>query len=79
MSDKPQTLASVVNMRAYVNVPGIVAWSSGTGEEYSATAEDYWGLDEEETLTDSEGEPMVLVSRVIVYRDVADVAGEVFS
>lgn len=49
--------------------PGVLAYSPATGEEYSANPGDYWAQPDDWTMTDSEGEPMILVTRHTVYRD----------
>lgn len=54
-------IASKKNMdRLYRN--GVFAYSPRTGEEYSANPGDYWYLASADTLKDSEGKPMVLVT-----------------
>ena len=47
-----------------IAVPGVVAYSYETGETFSATPGDYFLLGENECLTDSEGNEMVLVKEV---------------
>lgn len=68
----PAAVASVANMRKYQGLPGgtIIAWSSLTGEAYSAHPGDYWSFPDDYTLTDSEGFEMVLVRRVTTYEPV---------
>lgn len=55
-------IATMENMRKHYK-PGVFAFSPATGQEYSARPGDYFWLPEGEALTDSEGEPMVLVTR----------------
>jgi len=45
-----------------------VALSPSTGEEYSASAGDYWDLGADEPLRDADGEPMLLVTRHTIYK-----------
>lgn len=67
------TLASVANMSRYAHVRGIIAYSSVTREEYSATPGDYWIHPPHHILTDSEGNDMVLVVRQCQMIDVSEV------
>ena len=53
------TLATPRNMRIHEGY-GVVAYSPATGEEYSATPGDYWNMPDDECLTDSEGNEMIL-------------------
>jgi hypothetical protein len=46
-----------------------MAISPSTGEEYSASSGDYWNHADDEPITDSEGEPMILVFQRTVYVD----------
>lgn len=46
-----------------------VALSPSTGEEYSASAGDYFHLAADEPLRDADGEPMLLVTRHTIYKD----------
>ena len=60
-------IATVRNMRriAAVGRPGnYMAWSPVTGEVYSADPNDYWSADDETTLRDEEGKPMLLVELI---------------
>lgn len=67
------TLATVANMRRFeerhprtqpnVEPMRAIAYSPGTGEEYSATSGDYWNQPDDAPLLDHEGEPMLLVVR----------------
>lgn len=70
MTETTQTLATPANMREveshqYPNARRhVFAYSPTSGEEYSATAEDYWNLPDDEPLRDANGEPMILAHRV---------------
>ncbi len=64
------TPATVANMRKYREVPGVLAYSPTTGEEYSANPGDYWDHELDSPLTDSNGAAMILVTRRVVYQDV---------
>lgn len=69
------TQATLRNMRIHDagRVPGhenVIAYSLLTGEEYSATPGDYWHLSQDEPLLDSEGEPMILVTRRRIFEEV---------
>lgn len=80
------TLATPANMRRFAELhPGrdlpngghvegrrCFAYSPLTGERYSADAGDYWTLDDETALRDSEGEPMVLAVSETRYFDALD-------
>ena len=55
-------IATVANMRAVQDKPGVFAFSPATFERYSATPGDYFWMPENEPLTDSEGEPMLLAT-----------------
>ena len=46
-----------------------VALSPSTGEEYSASAGDYWQHPRGEPLKDADGEPMLLVTRHTIFKD----------
>lgn len=46
-----------------------VALSLSTGEEYSASAGDYQQHPADEPLRDTDGEPMLLVTRHTIYKD----------
>jgi hypothetical protein len=70
----PDTLATPSNMRAFEEANparqlpngatilgrSCFAWSPVTGEQYSATAGDYFAQPDDEPLRDSEGQPMIL-------------------
>lgn len=47
----------------------IFCLSATTGEQYSADPGDYWFLMDDQTVTDSNGEPMVLAIREVRYLD----------
>jgi hypothetical protein len=47
-----------------IAVPGVVAHSYETGETFSASPGDYFLMDDNECLVDSEGNEMVLVNEV---------------
>lgn len=55
---------------AVIEARRCVAYSSYTGEEYSAASGDYWQLADDEPLLDSEGEPMILARQVCAMVDV---------
>jgi hypothetical protein len=57
-----------------IAVPGVVAHSFETGETFSASPGDYFLRDENECLTDSEGNEMVLVkeTRTVVMVEIND-------
>lgn len=75
------TLATPANMAAFermmadedrpdnVEAPRCIALSIATGEEYSGTSGDHWALPADEPLRDSEGEPMILVTKRDFYAD----------
>lgn len=73
------TLATVANMRKFaeenpapaenVERPRCMAISLGTGEEVSGDADDYWQIEDDEPLTDEDGEPMILVCKRTEYVD----------
>ncbi len=77
------TLATPANMRRFAelhpgrDLPGgghvegrrCFAFSPGTGEQFSASAGDYWTQPDDQPLTDSEGEPMVLAVSETRYFD----------
>jgi hypothetical protein len=65
-------IAMIENMEklAKAGVRGVMAWSPLTGEEYSATAADYWQAPAGWTMLDAEGEPMLLVREVRTMEDV---------
>lgn len=63
-------LATIENMQAHWR-PGVLAYSPGTEEEYSANPNDYWDVRPGWTMRDSDGEPMVLVSRVTSFLPIA--------
>lgn len=69
-----ETFATIENMqywdKHYHN--SMIAYSPGTGEEYSANPADYWNVGTGFTLRDSEGNAMFLVRRVTTYADVAE-------
>ena len=56
-------IATVANMRK-VQDTGAIAYSPTTGEEYSANPADYWDMNDDTSLKDETGEPMILVRRV---------------
>ncbi len=78
-----ETLATPANMRRFRELhPGrdlpngghvegrrCFALSQLTGEQYSADAGDYWNLQDDEPLRDSDGQPMILAVSETVYRD----------
>lgn len=49
-----------------------IAYSRNTQEQYSADAGDYWNLDPDKPLLDSEGNPMILVFKVVSFKDADD-------
>ena len=57
-----------------IAVPGVVAYSYETGETYSASPGDYFLRDDNDCLTDSEGNEMVLVEevRTVVMQEIED-------
>lgn len=59
-------LASPANMRKYAK-PGLVAYSEWTGEEYSATAGDYFWMPEDQPLEDRDGNCMTLAVQVAAH------------
>jgi hypothetical protein len=65
------TLATVANMRRLEGAGDrdVFAFSPTTGEQYSATAGDYWNRPDDEPLTGEDGEPMVLARRIVRYVD----------
>jgi hypothetical protein len=61
-------LATPANMRKYAD-RGPIAYSFATGEEYSATAGDYFMQADDEPLKDANGDPMeLIVKRMTVTR-----------
>jgi len=72
-SEPEATLATIENMELYAGVPGVFAYSRETGEEYSANPGDYWNASAGWTMTDSEGEPMILCKRVCEHVDIAEI------
>lgn len=62
-------IATPKNMSLYADET-VIAHSPLTGEETSATAGDYWMMPIDEPLIDSEGEPMILVRRVVIFEEV---------
>lgn len=64
------TLATVENMaRVAESCPRAVAYSPSTGEQFSATPNDYFWLGAGEAIIDSEGEPCVLAVRSECFED----------
>jgi hypothetical protein len=63
--------ASKANMRRYEG-KGVIAWSPGTYEEFSADPGDYWDMPDDWVMVDAEQQAMVLVVRVTQLVD-ADV------
>jgi hypothetical protein len=62
LDDDGYVIATRLSMEHYAaqEHPGrLIAWSPN-GESYSANAGDYWAVDSEEWLEDSDGVPMVL-------------------
>ena len=43
--------------------PAAIAYSPNTGEQYSASSGDYFMIGMDEPLRDSDGEPMILVTK----------------
>ena len=83
----PETIATIENMKRYHQqsrtIPGDdgditilpqqpVAYSPSTGEQYSANPGDYWNAPDGWTMTDADGEPMILVFERHTFEDVAD-------
>jgi hypothetical protein len=68
-------LATPANMCYYALIPGMIAYSPETGEEYSANANDYSFLALDQPVWDANNEPMILVTRHVVYVDVSDDEG----
>lgn len=56
--------ATIANMKAVQDDPGVFAYSPFTMEEYSATPGDYWMMADDEYLRDSDGNAMVLARRI---------------
>jgi hypothetical protein len=52
--------ATLANMRKHVSVPDVMAWSPATGEQCSANPGDYFWMSDDDCLTDSQGDEMVL-------------------
>jgi hypothetical protein len=69
--DTGPVLATVAKMRAAE--PGTIMLDS-FGNEYSATAGDYFWMFDHDFFMDDAGEPMVLVTRHTMYRDAQVVA-----
>lgn len=83
MSTVTATLATPANMRRFRELhPGrdlpngghvegrrCFAYSPGTGEQYSADADDYWQLGDDEPLRDCASEPMLLAVSETRYAD----------
>ena len=67
MTGLPATLA---NMQAVADRPGVMAYSPDTGEECSANPRDYWYLSPTDYLIDGNGTPRILVIRRTVLEDV---------
>lgn len=70
MSDLLATPGNMRKLSNGVRTPGaqLFAYSPRTFERYSATPDDYFMLADDEVLTDSEGEPMVLA---YAYEEIA--------
>ncbi len=73
--------ATIANMKRLchrpdqpVGVPGVVAYSYETDERCSACHGDYFTMSDDECLTDSEGNDMVLVReiRTVVMVEIED-------
>ncbi len=64
--------ATVNNMKAHGGGPGVFAWSPDTDEQCSADPGDYFYMDPDEPLVDSEGNPMQLARRVSFVELVGD-------
>ena len=60
-------IATKANMTTHGGLPGVLAYSPTTGEEYSSNPGDYWAERDEWTMTDESGDPMVLVRRVTEF------------
>jgi hypothetical protein len=65
MSTQTEVLATMANMQAYAGSHdrAVFAYSPLTGEEYSADPADYFNARADWTMTDAEGEPMILARR----------------
>jgi hypothetical protein len=69
------TLATPANMRdvesrQYPNARRhVFAFSPTSGEEYSATPDDYFAQPDDEPLRDANGEPMILATRQTIILD----------
>lgn len=72
MKATPANMVRVLKQHGQrISVPGVFAYSPETGEQSSASPGDYWLLDPNECLTDSEGNEMILareVTRIVPVR-----------
>lgn len=60
-------LATPRNMAAH---RGVIAYSPETNEAFSATAGDYWAMDQDDPITDANGEPMILAREVHYFQPI---------